>query len=349
MDPRKYVDARWSALVRAAVLLGASESEAPAIVQRVLDDNQRQIKRAEDPDPLVHRALAAAIPGAERTAFAAEPDPLTRQEMLIDPDEAPLPLPPAPRRRRWPAAVAAVAVLAAVGAAVAISRPDPLPTDHLESDQVPSLFGYSAATAREHLKSRGLDVTLEPSRDCEVLGRVVASDPGTGATYQSGDPIIVYSSLPSSVECLPHYTDQVLAWALLDFANDRGLAPRFADRVVVHAGDGPATVLTASEAVDRDSWSASGILATLRRASSKVALVNPRPVSYAVPEIQISPVTVDLGRCGEPESSAADDAHAFTLQIRSPTRIGCPVRLDIHLDGSAIKAVSLYPTPSWSD
>ena len=181
MDPREYVDARWSALIRAAVLLGASEADAPTIVRQVLDDNERRIRRAEDPDPLIHRALTAAIPGAERTAFAAEADPLSRQEMLIEPAEL-MPAPPAPPRgrRRWPVAVAALAVLAVVAGRARRSR---APTRHRRTISTPTRFRRSSgtpprppATSSRSAASRSI---LEPFR--------CLRGPGSGRRQRSGD------------------------------------------------------------------------------------------------------------------------------------------------------------------
>jgi hypothetical protein len=209
MDPREYVDARWYALVRTAVDLGVPEEDAPALVQRVLDRNERRIRRAEDPDPLVHEALRDAVLGP----------------------------PPAPPRRRTPRLLALAAALVAVGLGVALTRPERPPTDRLRDDQVPSLFGYDGATARALLEDRGLVVTLKQRRACEVLDRVLGSIPPAGAPYRSGDGIVVYTSLPADVECLSNYTDRETAWRMLDFANGRGAAPEFADRVFVYAAE----------------------------------------------------------------------------------------------------------------
>jgi hypothetical protein len=187
MDPAEYLDARWYALVRAAVDLGAPEQDAPALVREVLADNARRIRRAEDPDPLVHEALREAVLGR----------------------------PPTTRRRLRPV-VLAVAALVAVGTLVALTRPDGPPADRLADDPVPSLFGYDAGSARTLLEERGLAVTLRPRRACEVLDRVLGSIPPAGAPYERGDEIVVYTSLPADVDCLSDYTDRETAWRQTD-------------------------------------------------------------------------------------------------------------------------------------
>lgn len=315
MDPQEYRDARWYALLRTATDLGVPAEEAPALVQRVLDDNRRAIRRAEDPDPLVHDALHDAVRG-----------------------------PPArPGTRRWLGVGVLVAGLTAVGVGVALTRPDqPLP-DRLRGDQVPSLFGYDGGAARDLLESHGFRVTVEQIRDCEVLGRVVASDPPPGTVFDRGDPITVYTSLPASITCLTDYQDRVTAWRLLDFANGRGPAPELADRVFVYAGGAEPVVLDGRRARDPGAWDRTGVLAGLREASDRVGLVSEHPLQYAVPAIRITRTDEGIGTCGVPEPAVAGTGDAFSVQIRSPDRTGCPVRLDVFREGSAIVALAYYP------
>ena len=322
MDPREYLDARWHALVRTAVDLGVPEEDAPALVQRVLHRNQRRIRRAEDPDPLVHEALRDAVLGP----------------------------PPAPSRRRVPRMLVLAAALGAVGLGVALTRPDPPPTDRLGDDQVPSLFGYDGTTAQALLEDRGLVVTLKQRRACEVLDRVLGSIPPAGAPYRSGDDIVVYTSLPADVECLSNYTDRETAWRMLDFANGRSEAPEFADRVFVYAAASrPAVVLTGAEAADPANWRPTQVLTALRDASTEVALVDERPLTYSLPVIRVTAATDGLGRCGVPEPSVAGDADAFAVLIRPPGGgSGCGVRLEVYRDAGRIDAVALYPSRSRS-
>ncbi|GAB6987137.1 PASTA domain-containing protein [Nocardioides pyridinolyticus] len=317
MDPAEYRDARWYALVRDAAALGVPADEAPALVQRVLDEQRRAIRRSDDPDPGVQQALRDAV----------HPPP-----------------PPGPRRRIALAAVAAA--LVAVGVGVALTRPDDLPGDRLEGDQVPSLFGYDAAHARALLEDRGLDVAIRPLRACEVLDRAIGSDPGAGQRFDRGDPITVFTAVPADVTCLTDYTDREAAWALLDFANGRGPAPEFAGRVFVRPGDARLVVLDGSAAADRAGWDGTGVLDGLRDASREVRLVTERPLHYAVPAIRILAADEQLGRCGLPAPPVAGSADAFSLLVRPPDRTGCGVRVDVFRDGGAIEAVAYYPAGS---
>jgi hypothetical protein len=315
VDPQEYRDARWYSLLRTAADLGVPAEEAPALVQRVLEQQRRAIRREEDPDPVVHEALRDAVVGP----------------------------PPRDHRRRWLGVAALVAALGVVAVAVVTTRPeDPLP-DRLRGNQVPSLFGYDGPDARDELAARGLEVTLQPTRDCEVFGRVVASDPPPGTPYERGDRITVYTSIPADVVCLNDYQDRATAWELLDFANGRGPAPAFADRVFVYAGGAQPVVLDRADAADPRAWAGTGVLDGLREASGRVGLVTEHPLTYAIPAIRITRTDEGIGTCGVPEPAVAGTGDAFSVLVRSPDRTGCPVRLDVFREDDAIVALAYYP------
>lgn len=315
MDPQEYRDARWYALLREAEDLGLPPEQAADVVARVLADQQRRIRRAEDPDPLVRAALADAVLGPpDRTGS-----------------------------RRWPVAAALVAGLGALGLVLALTRPQAPPADHLRDDQVPSLFGFDGPTAARLLEERGLRVRLEAFSSCEVRGRVVASDPAAGTTYDDGDEVVVYTSLPVSNNCLPRYAYREAAWRFLDFANGRGPAPEFAQRVWVYPGDGRRMVLTGAQAADPRTWSGTGVFSAVRSASDDVALLSERPLLYAVPAIRVVRATEDLGRCGVPAEAVAGTADALAVLIRPADRRGCSLRVELYRDDEGrIESVALY-------
>jgi hypothetical protein len=319
MDPREYRDARWHSLLRAAEDLGVDPEQAPAVVDQVLTRQQRRIRRSEDPDPLVRHALADAVLGP----------------------------PERPRGRRWPAVAALGLVVAAAGTVFVVTRPEAPPTDHLRADQMPSLFGYDGEAASALLEKRGLKVRKEPFRACEVLDRVLASEPATGAEVDRGDRVVIYTAVPADVTCLTDYGQRELAWNLLDWANGHASAPRFAPRVWVYPSDGPAQILTGTEAADPASWRHSQVLTALRKASSDVALVQEHPVTYAVPAVRIVKPTDGAGECGVPDSSVAGTADVVAFVVRSADRTGCPLEVELHLDQDRrIEGVALYPASS---
>lgn len=316
MDPQAYRDARWHALLRDAEELGVLPEDAPALVDRVLEDQRRRIRRAEDPDPLVRDALADAVLGPpEQTG-----------------------------RRRWPAALGLAAALAVVGIGVLLTRPEPPPDDRLGDDQLPSLFGFDRAAAEQVLEDRGLEVQLRTFQSCEVRDRVVASDPGPGARVDRGDEVIVYTSLPTSNNCLPRYAHREAAWRFLDFANGRGPAPEFAPRVFVYPDDGRRLVLSGAEASDPGTWGPTDIFSRVRDASDDVALLSERPLAYAVPAIRVVDATDSLGECGVPATAVAGTSDAIAVLVRSADRSGCPLRIELYRDAEhRIESVAAYP------
>jgi hypothetical protein len=322
MDPVEYRDARWHSLLRVAEDLGVDPDRAPRLVDEVLSKQQRRIRRAEDPDPLVRQALTDTILGP--------PD---------NPDRG--------HRRRWPAVAALAIAVATAGTVIALTRPEPPPVDHLGDDQMPSLFGYDGAAASALLEKRGLEVQQRPFRSCEVRDRVVASAPAAGATVDRGDRVVIYTALPADVSCLTDYGERELAWQLLDFANGHGPAPEFAPRVWVYPSDGPAQLLASTDAADPDSWQDTEVLAALRQASSDVALVQEHPLTYAIPAVRVVDVTEGLGECGVPTPSGAAPVDVVASCVRSPDRTGCPLRIEVYRDQDRrIESVAFYPASS---
>ena len=68
MDFDQYVAARYGRLIEHAVLLGCAEGEAATVVDRVLLEQRKRIRRTDDPDPLVRTALEQAISSAPLVA-----------------------------------------------------------------------------------------------------------------------------------------------------------------------------------------------------------------------------------------------------------------------------------------
>ncbi|MFC7495247.1 MULTISPECIES: PASTA domain-containing protein [unclassified Nocardioides] len=317
MDAGDYRDARWHSLLRDAEELGVPAEEAPAVVDALLARLERQVRRADDPDPLVRAELRDTVLGRERRSHG----------------------------RRWPAvAVAVLAAAAVVGVAIALIRPDPPPDDHLQADQIPSLFAFDGATAERYLRERGLEVELQPFQSCEVRDRVVGTNPPPGTAYERGDRVTVFTAIPADVTCLTNYVDRELAWQWLDFALGRWPAPAYADRVFVYPGDNQRFVITATEATDRDSWDAAGVLAPVAQAAEDVSLVRVHPLSYAVPAIRVVDVTEGVGRCGVPAPAVASTSDAIAVLVWSADRSGCPLRVELYRDRAGrVEAVALYP------
>ena len=211
MDFDQYVVARRGRLVEHAVLLGCAEGEAGAYVDQVLLEQRKRIRRADDPDPLVHEALDRAINGTPERSRRAGP--------LL--------------------AVALLVVAVAVGVVVTY-RPTP--------DSLPSLFALTGDQAEQLLESRGYDVSLEQARSCEPPGLVIDSDPPSGAPVRKGATVTVRTSVLSGSHCEPAFPRRLASWEFVQFALGRGPAPDFATSVDVVVDGGTPVRLTGNAA-----------------------------------------------------------------------------------------------------
>ena len=216
MDFDEYVAARYGRLIEHAVLLGCAEGEAGTYVDRVLLEQRKAIRRAEDPDPLVHDALERAIGGTPE------------------------------RRSRTGPFVALGVVAAAVAVAVVLTyRPAPEP--------MPSLFSFTDVQARELLEGKGYDVLLRPVTACEPRGLVIGSDPKAGELVPNGGTVTLRTAEPSELLCGGRYDYRSDAWEFVTFALG-GAAPDFADSVLVLVDQDAPVTLTQEEARQADRW-----------------------------------------------------------------------------------------------
>ncbi|WP_028651460.1 PASTA domain-containing protein [Nocardioides halotolerans] len=216
MDFDQYVAARYGRLVEHAVLLGCAEGEAGACVDRVLLEQRKQIRGADDPDPLVHEALESAISGT----------------------------PPRSRRTGPLMAVGLVAVAVAVGAALTY-RPPPQP--------VPSLFGLDATQAQRLLEDEGYAVLVRPARSCEPDGLVLGSEPPAGTLAREGATVTLRAAARSDAFCQAQFLARSDAWDYVAFALGGDPPPFAATVTLVVAGSEPRS-FTRGEAGDGTRW-----------------------------------------------------------------------------------------------
>ena len=217
MDFDQYVAARYGRLIEHAVLLGCAEGEAGTYVDGVLLEQRKRIRRAEDPDPLVHEALERAIAGTPERRSPTGP--------LV--------------------ALGLVAVAVAVGVALAY-RPSPEP--------MPSLFALDGDQAQRLLEDEGFDVIVRPARSCEPPGLVVGSDPPSGGPVRKGATVTVRTSVLSGSHCEPDRTEvRSAAWQFVRFALG-GPAPQFADTVRLLVSGSVPRAFIGADVSDRQRW-----------------------------------------------------------------------------------------------
>ncbi len=196
MNVDEYVAARYGRLIERAVALGVPEGQASEYVDLVLLEQQKRIRRAEDPDPLVYEALERAV--------------LKIPEPTLSP---------------WP-----FVALGLAGVAVIVGV---LLTQDPETDPMPSLFGYDGAGAEALLEAEGYDVRLRPIRECEPLGQVLTSEPKAGDPVERGAQVYVYTASPSGSGCEAQFVRRSDAWQFLSFAITGQTQPAFARTVTV--------------------------------------------------------------------------------------------------------------------
>lgn len=180
---------------------------------------------------------------------------------------------PLHRRRRSALVAAAAAVLVTVASlgVVGLRRPmterppsdrpthRPVATTHpLADDQVPSVFGYDAASARRLLESRGLRVDLrEVRRPCSGdEGRALRTDPPLGTRFDDGDAVtLVVGAIEPTHGCtgLVAQRWRPEAWQLVDFANGRGPVPAHTDLVTLSV-NGTSMDVTGEDFADPTAW-----------------------------------------------------------------------------------------------
>ncbi len=87
-DFSEYVAARWTSLVRSAVLLGCTHPEAEDLVQTVLERcllKWGKVQAADDRDAYVHRVLINIfISGRRRRWTNEKPTAMLREQAVID-------------------------------------------------------------------------------------------------------------------------------------------------------------------------------------------------------------------------------------------------------------------------
>lgn len=156
----EFVAARWSRLVRAAVLLGCSPSEAEDVVQTALVRclvHWRKVQRADDRDAYVHRVLVNTFTSSRRRRWSGEravahiperPSP----DLTAVVDTADVVLRSLDRLNRDQRTVVVLRYYA-----------------HLSEQQTAAALGVAAGTVKSRL-SRGLKVLAEDPHLAELRG-----------------------------------------------------------------------------------------------------------------------------------------------------------------------------------
>ncbi|QSR29954.1 hypothetical protein CFI00_05405 [Nocardioides sp. S5] len=250
MDVEEYRAARRTRLVERAVELGLPADDAGLVVDRVIAEQRRRIRRAEDPDDVVVPALRDAILRGGTG---------TRTTTLV-----------------------VLLVLAAIVLAVPVAyvaRNDPAPV-------MPSLFGLTTTEAtraleRDDIASRVVDVP-----QCNPAGQVLGSDPLPGSAVGVDDVVTLIATSTPEWRCPDDAAARERAWTFLRFLVSGTARPGFAPGVRLFVDGEEVTVVGGAEPVAAPGWQSVVRDPVLAYASRPAANPLGQPVvsiSYGVP------------------------------------------------------------------
>ena len=308
MDVEEYRAARRTRLVERAVDLGLPADEAGLVVDRVIAEQRRGIRRAEDPDDVVVPALRDAILGDRTRGRAAT--------LVV--------------------VLALVAIVVAVPVAY-LARDEPAPV-------MPSLFGLTTSEAtraleRDDIASRVVDVP-----QCNPAGQVLGSEPPPGSAVGTDEVVTPIATSPPGWRCPDDAAARARAWTFLRFLVSGAERPGFAQGVRLFVDGEEVTVVGGAESADTPGWRSVVRDPVLAYASRPAANPLGQPVvsiSYGVPP----PTTCGHPRATPAGAVLPSTRVVLTAGGESPSD-ACGLTIDLFDNVlGAISGVALY-TPS---
>ena len=218
MDLEDYRSARRSRLVELAIDLGVPPDECGPMVDGVIDEQQRRIRRAEDPDDVVVPALRERASGG-------------------------------PSHPRRPGTVVLLAVLALIVAVPFVfgSRDGRAPT-------VPALLGLTTDEATRSLERAGISSRLLAVPQCNPAGQVLGSDPPAGEAVTGEDVLTLITTSTPGWECPDDAAARERAWTFLRFLVSGSARPDFAPGVRLFVDGESVVVVSGSESARMPGW-----------------------------------------------------------------------------------------------
>ena len=313
MDLQDYRDARHRRLVDFAIELGVPADRAAAVVDRVIEDQQRRIVRSADPDQVVVPAL--------------------REEVLGG-------------RARGPslAVLVLIAVVAVAFAVAIVSGPPDREKVERRAATVPTLVGLTSAEAVSALRRAGMSTRVDPVPQCDPAGQVLGSVPPSGDTVRPGKVVVVIATATPSWSCPADAAGRVQAWAFLRFLVSGSARPHLAREVRLYVDGEAAGTADGTYSATSPDWR--------RRVRDPVVAYAVRPVANDLgqPVVSITSGPPPPTTCGLPTPSPSGVVGPPTRVVltasgaRSGDGPGLECQLTIDLfkdDDGAIAAVSV--------
>lgn len=291
MDVEDYRSARRSRLVELAIELGVPLDESGPMVDDVIDEQQRRIRRAEDPDDIVVPALHDRARGAPS--------------------------------RHGPTGTTVLLVVLALIVAVPFvfgSRDAPTPT-------VPSLLGLTTVEATRSLEREGITSRVLAVPQCNPAGQVLGSDPPAGASVSREDVLTLIATSTPAWDCPDDAAARERAWTFLRFLVSGSARPDFAPGVRLFVDGRSFLVVSGSESARMSGWGSVVRDPVLRYLSRPAA----NPLGQPVVSIShgISPRTT-CGHPRATPSGAVLPSTRLVLTAGGPDAVGgCGLTIDL--------------------
>lgn len=219
MDIDEYRAARRTRLIELATELGVPTDESALMVDQVIEEQQRRIRRAEDPDDVVVPALRHRVLGG--------------------------------RRRGRSSTIIPLFALAAVVLAVPLAY---VARDDDRTRTVPSLLGFTAGEAARTLERDDIAVRVVGVPQCNPAGQVLGSDPPAGSAVRTDEVVTVIATSFPQWECPADGAARARAWTFLRFLVGGSALPDFAPGVRLYVDGEEVIVVDGGESATAPGW-----------------------------------------------------------------------------------------------
>lgn len=305
MDVEAYRAARRTRLVELAIESGVPAVEADLVVDRVIVEQQRRIRRAEDPDDVVVPAL--------------------RETLLGD--------------RSWGRTSTVVVLLALF--AIVLAVPIAYVTRNEGAPTVPALLGLTTSEATRALERDDIALRVVGVPQCNPAGQVLGSDPPTGSAVGKDDVVTVIATSTPEWRCPDDMAARARAWTFLRFLVSGSARPSFAPGVRLFVDGEEVTVVGGAESATAPGWR-SVMRDPILRYVSRPA---PNPLGQPVVSIShgVPPLTTCGHPRATPAGAVLPSTRVVLTAGGEGSSAGCGLTIDLFYNVlGAISGVALY-------
>ena len=306
MDIDEYRAARRTRLIELATEWGVPADESALMVDQVIEEQRRGIRRAEDPDDVVVPALRHRALGGRRRGRSSTIVPL----------------------------VALAAVVLTVPLAY-VARDDDL------TRTVPSLLGFTADEAVRTLERDDIAVRVVGVPQCNPAGQVLGSDPPAGSAVGTDDVVTVIATSSPQWKCPADGDARARAWTFLRFLVEGSARPDFAPAVQVYVDGEEVVVVDGGQPATAPGWR-SVVRDPVLRYVSRPA---PNPLGQPVVSVStgVPPPTTCGHPRATPAGAVAPSTRLVLMAGDEGSARGCGLTIDLFDDVlGKISGVALY-------